>query len=70
MRKKNVNLETRYQNLSLNFVYLIIDMFNKIAGRLLDKMRIKVIDFNFINAITFSVLSTIQFCLILSFVYY
>lgn len=70
MRTKNVNLETRYQNLSLNFVYLIIDMFNKIAGRLLDKMRIKVIDFNFINAITFSVLSTIQFCLILSFVYY
>ena len=70
MRTKNVNLETRYQNLSLNFVYLIIDIFNKIAGRLLDKMRIKVIDFNFINAITFSVLSTIQFCLILSFVYY
>ena len=70
MRKKNVNLETRYQNLSLNFVYLIIDIFNKIAGRLLDKMRIKVIDFNFINAITFSVLSTTQFCLILSFVYY
>lgn len=70
MRKKNVNLETRYQKLSLNFVYLIIDIFNKIAGRLLDKMRIKVIDFNFINAITFSVLSTIQFCLILSFVYY
>lgn len=69
-KKKNPNLETRYQNLSLNFVYLIIDIFNKIAGRLLDKMRIKVIDFNFINAITFSVLSTIQFCLILSFVYY
>lgn len=59
--EKNVNLETRYKKLSLNFVYLIIDIFNKIAGRLLDKMGIKVIDFNFINAITFSALSNIKF---------
>lgn len=59
---------TRYQKLSLNFVYLIIDIFNKIAGRFLDKMGIRVIDFNFINAITFSVLSIIQFCLLFSFV--
>ena len=61
---------TRYQKLSLNFVYLIIDIFNKIAGRFLDKMGIRVIDFNFINAITFSVLSIIQFCLLFSFVKY